>query len=223
MTRISVHRRIILRRLGPLVHAVVAHDLEDAKIPGRRIGKQLRAEFDAGLMIRQIDQEREVAVTIDALEGIWRHWVCTGSGALRFHRKNISRLAPCRIVVGRAPLGLPDRLSRPCFVDQLGDANAVIRKDLLATDRLHLMMVGMSPPGRQSPLVLPYLIGQQQILPRQTPEAIDEQAAAHGLKRRLQRSGELQILIPVAGPRLNLKEQTNHRISPRLLSAPRLA
>ena len=129
-------------------------------------------------MVRQIDQVREVSVTIDAGESIaapfGRH---RKRGALRFRREDVSRLAPCGIVVGRAPLGLPDRLSRPCFVDHLGDANAVVRKDLLATDRLDLMMVGVGPPGRQRPLVPPYLVGQQQVLPRQTPEAIDEEAA----------------------------------------------
>ena len=39
---LSLDRRIILRRLGPLVHPVVAHDLEDAEVLRCRIGKQPR-------------------------------------------------------------------------------------------------------------------------------------------------------------------------------------
>src|SRR5882757_6627242 len=65
---LSLHGRVILRRLGPLVHSVVAHDLEDAKVLRCRIGKQSRTEFDAGLMVRYIDQVRKVPVTIDARE-----------------------------------------------------------------------------------------------------------------------------------------------------------
>jgi hypothetical protein len=48
----SLDRPIVLRRLGTLVHAVVAHDLENAKVLGCRIGKQARAKFDAGSIVR---------------------------------------------------------------------------------------------------------------------------------------------------------------------------
>jgi len=48
---------------------------------------------------------------------------------------------------------------------------------------------------------------------RQTPEAIDEEAATHRLKIGLQRGREIEILIAVPGPCLNFKEQTNHRNS----------
>src|SRR4029079_19030741 len=164
------------------------------------------------MVVRQIDQVREVPVTIDAGEGVTAPLgVNRKHGALRFRGKDEGRLTPCGIVVRRAPLGLPDRLSGPCFVDHLGDPNAVVRKDLRTADGRDVMMVGMSAPRRQSPLVLPYLIGQQQVFPCQTLEAIDEEAATHGIELGLQRSGETQILIPVPGPCLNFKEQANHR------------
>ena len=75
-------------------------------------------------------------------------------------------------------------------MDHLGYPDAVVGKDLLAADRLDVMMVGMGPPGRQGPLVLPDLVGQQQVFPRQTPEAIDEEAATHRLEIGLQRGRE---------------------------------
>ena len=51
-----------------------------------------------------------------------------------------------------------------------------------AAGRLDFMMVGMDPPCGHGALVLPDLIGQQQILPCQTLETIDEEATAHGGK-----------------------------------------
>ena len=179
------------------------------------------AEFDAGLLVRQIDQMREMLVAIDARESITAPFgLHRQRGVLRFRGEDIGRLAPCGIVVGRAPLGLPDRLARPCFVDHLGDADAIIRKHLLAADGLDLVMVGVSPPRRQRALVLPDLVGQQQVFPRQAPEAIDEEAAAHGLELGLQRSREVEILIAVPGPGLDFKEQADHR-SLRVCMAPR--
>src|SRR5689334_8734497 len=45
------NRRIVLRRLGTVVHAVVAHDLEDAEILCGWIGEQPRSKIDAGLRV----------------------------------------------------------------------------------------------------------------------------------------------------------------------------
>src|SRR6266702_1974067 len=167
---------------------------------------------------------RKVPVAIDAGESVTApSSLDRKRGALRLCREDVSWLTPCGIVVRCAPLGAPDRLSRPGFMDHLGDANAVVRKDPLAADRLDLMMEGMGPPGGQRGFVLPYLVGQQQVLPCQAPEAIDEEAATHRLELGLQRSGEIEILIPVPAPCLNFKEQTNHRrtfaLAPSLLSA----
>ena len=207
-------RRIILRRFGAFVHAVVAHHFEHPKMLDRRIRKQAPAEFDAGLLVRQIDQMRKVAVAIDTGETVVRPLGFRRQrGVLRFRREEIGRLAPCGVVVRRAPLGLPGRLARPFFVNDLGDANPVIRKHPLAADGLDIMMVRMGAPRRQGPLVLPDLVRQQQVLPRQAPEAIDEAAAADRLEVRLQRRREIKILIAVAGLCLNFKEQANHRNS----------
>ena len=71
-------------------------------------------------------------------------------------------------------------------MNDLGDANTVVRKDFLAAGRLDLVMVAMGPPGRQGALVMPYLVGQQQVLLRQAPEPIHEKTATHGLKLGLQ-------------------------------------
>ena len=157
---------------------------------------------------------RKMLLAIDARESVTAPFgLCRQRGTLQFRGEDIGRLAPCGIVIGRAPLGLPDRLSGPLFVNDLGDADAIIRKDLLAADGLDIMMAGVGPPRRQNPLVLPDLVGQQQVLPRQTPEAIDEAAATHRLEVGLQRGREIEILIAVPGPCLNFKEQANHRNS----------
>ena len=95
-------------------------------------------------------------------------------------------------------------------MDHLGDTDAIIRKDLLATELLHLVMLAVDPPCRERALVLPDLMGQQQVFPRQAPEPLDRQAAARRLKGGLQRSGEVEILIPMPFPGLNFKEQADH-------------
>src|SRR5256885_8286686 len=121
-------------------------------------------------------------LTIDARESVAAPFgLRRQRGILRFRGEDIGRLAPCGIVIGCAPPGLPDRLSGSSLVNDLGDADAIVRKDPLAADSLDVMMVGMGPPGRQGPLVLPDLVGQQHVLPRQTPEAINEEAATHRL------------------------------------------
>ena len=131
---------------------------------------------------------RKMLLAIDARESVTAPFgLCRQRGTLRFRGEDIGRLAPCGVVIGRAPLGLPDRLSGPFFVNDLGDADAIIRKDPLAADGLDIMMAGVGPPRRQNSLVLPDLVGQQQVLPRQTPEAIDEAAATHRLEVGLQR------------------------------------
>ena len=70
---------------------------------------------------------------------------------LRFRGEDIGRLASCGIVIGRAPLGLPGRLAGPFFVNDLGDADAVVRKDLLAADGLDIMMVARGPATPSEP------------------------------------------------------------------------
>jgi len=99
-------------------------------------------------------------------------------------------------------------------VDHLRNANAIIRKHLLAADGLDLVMIAMNPPCRQRPFVLPDLIGQQQVFAGQAAEAVDEEATAHRIERGPQRRGEVEILIPVARPGLDFKEQRDHRSPP---------
>src|SRR3954467_15701530 len=109
-------------------------------------------------MVRHVDQVRKIPVAIDARESVTAPVRLHRKGsALRLRREDISWLTPCGIVVGRASLGLPDRLSRPRFMDHLGDANAVVRKHPLAAGGLNLMMKAMGAPGRQRGLVLPDL------------------------------------------------------------------
>src|SRR5215472_11925694 len=52
----ALDRRVVLRRLLAVVHAVVGHHRENAEIFRRRIGKQPLAEVDAGLRVRHVDQ-----------------------------------------------------------------------------------------------------------------------------------------------------------------------
>src|SRR5260370_39270750 len=78
------------------------------------------------------------------------------------------------------------------------------------------MRVRMAPPRVQCTLILPDLVGHQQVLPRQTFEAIDEEAPAHGLKLGLQRSCKVEVLVHPSWPGPDLKEQANHRNSQRL-------
>src|SRR5947207_8457383 len=140
-------------------------------------------------------------VTIDARENVTTPFrLDRERGVPRLRSEDKGWLTPCGIVVGRTPLGLPDRLSGLLFVNDLGDADAIVRKDPLAADGLDIMMARVNAPGRQGPLVLPDLVGQQQVLMRQTPEAIDEEAAAHRLELGLQRGREIEILVVVPGP-----------------------
>src|SRR5258708_11992740 len=125
----------------------------------------------------------EMPVAVDAFEGITTPFgLHRKRGALRFRRENIGRLTPCRIIVWGSTLGLPNRLSRPCLMDQLGYANAIIGKHPLAPNGLDLMVVRMDPPRGEGAFILPDLVGHQQVLPRQTFEAIDQEPSAHGLK-----------------------------------------
>src|SRR5262249_1306653 len=63
-------RRVVFRRLGALVHAVIAPHLEDAEILRRRISKQSPPPVDSRLGVRPIDQVRELTLAIDALERV---------------------------------------------------------------------------------------------------------------------------------------------------------
>ena len=45
----SGHRRIVLRGLSPIEHAVIPHHLKYTKVLGRRIGKKLLPKTDAGV------------------------------------------------------------------------------------------------------------------------------------------------------------------------------
>ena len=81
-------------------------------------------------------------------------------------------------------------MSGPRLVDHLGDANAVVRKDPLAADRLDLMMEPMGTTMPSAPPRPADPIGQQQVFPGQTPEAIDEEAATLASSSGLTRAAE---------------------------------
>jgi len=189
--RLPFNGRIVLRRFGAVVHAVITGDLDDPDIFRCRRGQQLLAEGDTRLDIGRVDKVRELAIAIDAGEGVARPVHRHGKlVAPRFRDQHIGRLAPRGVVVGRAPLGLPDGLSRPRLVDHLRDAQAIVGKHPLPPQRLDMVMLAVDTPRRHGALVLPDLIGQEQIVPRETPEAIEKQAAAHCVQRRLQRCGQ---------------------------------
>src|SRR6185312_11375413 len=104
---------------------------------------------------------RELALPIDAGEGLaWPVRRYCKLFPLRLRDQHIGRLAPRGVVVGRAPLRLPNRLSRPRLVDHLRDAQAVIRKYSLPAQRLHMVMSAIGAPCRHGALVLPDLVGQ---------------------------------------------------------------
>ena len=132
------------------------------------IRKQFVSERDAGLWVRHIDQMRKLAITIDTRERIMLPLGLHGKlGILQLHGQYIGRCAPRGIVVGRAALRLPDRLLRPCLMDHLGDADAIVGEHRFPPDLLNAVMFAVNPPGRQRGFVLPDLVRQQEIVARQ--------------------------------------------------------
>src|SRR5258708_1450500 len=103
-------------------------------------------------------------------------------------------------------------------MDHLGYPDAVVGKDLLAADRLDRMMTLIHAPCGHGSFVLPDLIGQEKVFASQALESIDEEAAAHSVNLRLQRSCELHIAVSVSFLCLDFKELRNHQEVPRRLS-----
>src|SRR3954471_2143521 len=97
-----------------------------------------------------------------------------------------SRRPPLGVVIRAQALGTPRGFPGPRLVQDLRDPDAVVGKDFLAACLLNRMVLGIDAPGDHGPLVLPYLVGEQEILPGQAPEPVDEKAAAHGLEGGLQ-------------------------------------
>src|SRR3954447_10573773 len=62
-------RRIELRRLGAIVHAVIPGHLDDPDIVGGGLIEQKGCKCDAGWLVRQLNQRHELAVTIDVGKG----------------------------------------------------------------------------------------------------------------------------------------------------------
>jgi hypothetical protein len=108
-----------------------------------------RAEFKSGLEVGQINQVRKLAVTIHARKSVAPQFGPHRKfGSLRFRSQDIGWRAPRRVIVGSAPLGLPDRLAWTRFADDLRDADAVVGKHLLATNFLDAMMSRIHAPRR---------------------------------------------------------------------------
>ena len=92
----------------------------------------------AGDQMPESQGERRRTLAIHALERVAspvsRHRQC---GVFRFRRNYIRPATSRRIIVWGTPLGLPDRLARPCFIDDLGYPDSVVSENLLAANLLN--------------------------------------------------------------------------------------
>src|SRR5258706_10799024 len=149
--------------------------------------------------------------SVDALESVtspgcfYRQLPIAG-----FRGNDKSRWPPLGVVIRTQAPGAPGRFLGPLLVDDLRNPNAVVGEDFLAAGFLNRMVLCVDTPGDHGPLVLPYLVGEQEILPIQAPEPVDEKAAAHGLEGRLQRSREIQIAVTLPFFDLHFKKLRNH-------------
>src|SRR5947208_17074801 len=109
-------------------------------------------------------------VTIDARENVTTPFrLDRERGAPRLRSEDKGWLTPCGIVVGRTPLGLPDRVSGLLFVNDLGDADAIVRKDPLASDGLVIKIVRVNAQGRTGPRDVLDIVGHLHAFYHPTP------------------------------------------------------